>query len=183
MSESAGAAQLPGNVTIRPVRAADAQALADAYVLNRAFLQPWEPIRDESHYTAEGQRTSLDGALAEEAAGRGAFWLLVDGQRVVGRISLTDIVRGAFQNGHLGYWVAEDFQGRGLATAAAQFVCAHAERELGLHRIQAGTLAHNIGSQTVLRRCGFTAIGTAETYLLINGTWQDHVLFQRILPR
>jgi ribosomal-protein-alanine N-acetyltransferase len=177
------AVPLLGGVAIRPVCAADAQALADAYALNRGYLQPWEPIRAESHFTAEGQRTALAGALAEQDAGRRAFWLLMDGQRVVGRISLTDIVRGAFQNGHLGYWVADGFQGRGLATAAAQFVCTHADRELGLHRIQAGTLAHNFGSQTVLRRCGFTAIGTAEQYLKINGTWQDHVLFQRILPR
>ena len=105
----------------------------------------------------------------------------VDGAEVVGRISLTDIVRGAFQNGHLGYWIAQDQQGRGPGHRCHPLRLRRRAAELGLHRIQAATLRHNIASQTVLARNGFSTIGTAENYLRINGSWQDHVLFQRIL--
>ena len=52
--------------------------------------------------------------------------------------------------------------------------------ELGLHRVQAGTLLHNRGSQRVLERNGFTPIGVAPRYLHIAGRWQDHLLFQRL---
>ncbi len=52
--------------------------------------------------------------------------------------------------------------------------------ELGLHRLQAGTLVHNTGSQKVLERNGFERIGLARAYLKIAGRWQDHILFQRI---
>ncbi|MGO4385562.1 GNAT family N-acetyltransferase [Specibacter sp. RAF43] len=172
---------LDQGITIRPVAVDDAEALAAAYARHRAYLQPWEPIRPDGFYTADGQRSLLAHAVAERAAGRSHYWVLADGPRVVGRIALTDMVHGAFENGNLGYWVAEDCQGRGLATAAARHVCAFAAGELGLHRLQAGTLVHNAGSRTVLARCGFTEIGTAEKYLRINGRWQDHVLFQRIL--
>lgn len=158
----------------------DAGALANAYARNRDHLQPWEPIRAESYYTEAGQHGSLAAAAAEQATGRGLFWVLVDGGTVVGRISLTDIVRGAFQNGHLGYWIDRDWQGRGLATAAVRHACEEAAG-LGLHRIQAGTLLHNAASQAVLNHCGFASIGTAEKYLRINGSWQDHVLFQKLL--
>ena len=182
MSEPAeGPSVLRDGVSIRFVTGDDADAVATAYVRNREFLQPWEPVRPESFYTLAGQRTLLTNAVAEQAAGRGLFWVLLDGQAVVGRISLNDIVRGAFQNGHLGYWIARDYQGRGLATAAARFACT-AAAALGLHRIQAGTLVHNTGSQTVLSRNGFSRIGLAENYIRIDGRWQDHVLFQRILP-
>ena len=50
--------------------------------------------------------------------------------------------------------------------------------ELGLHRIQAETLLHNIRSQRVLERGGFVRIGMAPAYLNIAGTWQDHILYQ-----
>ena len=53
--------------------------------------------------------------------------------------------------------------------------------DLGLHRLEAGTLAHNTGSQRVLLKCGFTEIGLAPGYLKIAGEWQDHLLFQRLL--
>lgn len=172
---------LSSTVSIRLLTAADAVAIATASARNKAFLQPWEPIRPDSFYTLAGQEVLLADAVSLQHERRSLFWILLHENAVIGRISLTDIVRGAFSNGHLGYWVAEDHQGQGLATAAARFVCNYALEELGLHRLQAGTLLHNVGSQKVLARCGFTSIGIAEKYIRINGRWQDHQLFQRIL--
>lgn len=50
--------------------------------------------------------------------------------------------------------------------------------DLGLHRIQAGTLLHNVRSQRLLERTGFEQIGVAPSYLNIAGGWQDHALYQ-----
>ena len=41
--------------------------------------------------------------------------------------------------------------------------------EQGLHRIQAGTLRHNLASQKVLERNGFVRFGLAEKYIQIAG--------------
>ncbi|WP_287931090.1 GNAT family N-acetyltransferase [Arthrobacter sp.] len=171
---------LQDSVSIRPLDPSDADALAVAYARNRTYLQPWEPIRPDSFYTAAGQHERLSASLAERTAGRSYFWAMFDGSELLGCISLTDVVRGAFQNGHVGYWIASDFQGRGLATAAVAFVASFAT-EMGLHRLQAATLGHNTGSRKVLGRNGFTEIGLAPEYIKINGAWQDHVLFQKVL--
>ncbi|MDO5753633.1 GNAT family N-acetyltransferase, partial [Arthrobacter sp.] len=135
MSEPAVAqmpAVLQGNICIRPLSTHDAGPLATAYARNRAYLQPWEPVRPDEFYAESGQRAAVAGALHEDAAGRSVHWLLADADRVVGRISLTDIVHGAFLNGHVGYWVDEDFQRRGLATEALAHVC-HVAAQQGLH--------------------------------------------------
>jgi len=50
--------------------------------------------------------------------------------------------------------------------------------ELGLHRLEAGTLIDNLASQRVLEKNGFEAIGLARGYLHIGGEWRDHMLFQ-----
>jgi [ribosomal protein S5]-alanine N-acetyltransferase len=99
---------------------------------------------------------------------------------VVGQVSIDNVVRGVLQSATIGYWLDHEHVGRGLATAMVAHVVEHA-RELGLHRLEAGTLVHNTASQAVLRRSGFTEYGTAERFLFIRGAWQDHVLFQRIL--
>jgi [ribosomal protein S5]-alanine N-acetyltransferase len=49
---------------------------------------------------------------------------------------------------------------------------------LGLHRLQAGTLLHNVPSQRVLIKNGFRPFAVAPSYLKIAGEWQDHILFQ-----
>jgi len=70
--------------------------------------------------------------------------------------------------------------GRGLGTAAVREIVDLAFGPLGLHRVEAGTLRHNIGSQRVLERNGFVRFGTAPAYLKIAGSWQDHVLYQAV---
>lgn len=77
---------------------------------------------------------------------------------IVGRLTLANIVRGAFDSGELGYWLDSDLEGRGVMTRAVGAVLRTAREDLGLHRVQAGTLLHNVGSQTVLQRNGFERI-------------------------
>ena len=101
--------------------------------------------------------------------------------RIVGRFTLSGIVRGPFQSANLGYWVDGALNGRGLATAAVAGVVRTARDELGLHRLQAAVLPRNAGSRRVLERNGFERIGFAPRYLKIAGRWQDHDLFQVLL--
>ena len=68
--------------------------------------------------------------------------------------------------------------GRGVATAAVAAIARLAFGEWGLHRIEAGTLLHNTGSQRVLERNGFVRYGMAPEYLNICGRWQDCAMYQ-----
>ena len=159
----------------------DADEIARMVRANRDFLAPWEPLRDDDWLTEDRQRDAIRHLLDDHAQGVCLpHVVLDDGGRVVGRITLSGIVRGPFLSGHLGYFVSADANGRGLATAAVGRMVALAFDELGLHRVQAATLLHNVRSQGVLRRNGFVAFGVAPTYLRIAGEWQDHVLFQRV---
>ena len=167
-------------VGIRVVSTDDAEAFADLLARNRAFLAPWDPIRNEDYFTADGQRTLARRSLRRLR--QGLDWpgvITVDGAPV-GRVNLNNLIRGAFCSADLGYWVDQTHNGRGVATAAVAAVVRLAFTELDLHRVQAGTLLHNRGSQRVLERNGFTPIGIAPRYLQIAGRWQDHLLFQRL---
>ncbi|NYV78711.1 GNAT family N-acetyltransferase [Streptomyces sp. UH6] len=157
----------------------DAEELAACLTRNRAFLSPWEPVRADAYFTAGGQRAVLAESLDLYARGVMVPLLILDGDgRIAGRLSVNNVVLGAFRSASLGYWVAEEAGGRGLATAAVAEAVRLAFDDMGLHRLEAGTLLHNLASQGVLRRNGFTPFGVAPRYLRIAGRWQDHVLFQ-----
>jgi ribosomal-protein-alanine N-acetyltransferase len=170
----------PQGYLIRELELADAPALCAAYIRNKEHLAPWEPIRPASYYTPSGQEAIVRTRLDEQAAGRGASWVVAHGDDIVGHVSLSNIVRGVFQSCNLGYWTDHAHIGRGLATAAVQAAC-QAAADRGLHRVEAATLLENEASQAVLLKCGFTPIGAAPAYLFIAGRWQDHRLFQRTL--
>ena len=156
---------------IRPLTADDAGELAALLVENRTFLAPFEPPREERFYTFEGQREWLEGGNKHDFA-------ILDGSGIAGALQLSNVVHGPLQSANLGYWVAERLNGRGLATRAVADVIPIAFGELGLHRLEAGTLVDNAASQRVLEKNGFERIGIARRYLYIDGEWRDHVLFQ-----
>ncbi|HEX4010105.1 MAG TPA: GNAT family protein [Solirubrobacteraceae bacterium] len=166
--------------SIRLVTLADAPRLATLLTINRDFLAPWDPIRPEVSFTAEGQRHAIRDALEQYERGVTVpEVILADGQ-VVGRATLSNMVRGPFLSCNLGYWVDAAHNGRGIASAAVRQIVDMAFTELDLHRVEAGTLPHNVASQRVLERNGFIRFGVAPDYLRIAGRWQDHILFQTL---
>ena len=167
---------------LRLVREDDAAELAALLTANREFLAPWEPLREASWFTAAGQLTALTESLLMHARGISYPMVIELDDRIVGRANLNSIVRGAGQYASVGYWVAESVTGRGIATAAVAELRRTAFAGLNLHRLEAGTLPHNVASQRVLERNGFTRYGLAPQYVRIAGRWQDHLLYQLLNP-
>jgi ribosomal-protein-alanine N-acetyltransferase len=156
----------------RPLRPDDAEELAALLLENREFLAPFEPDRDEEFFTAETQRDRIESDAFR-------LFAVLDDDRIAGAVMLSNIARGPAQSATMGYWVAQNVGGRGIATRAVGEVVESAFGELGLHRLQAGTLLDNVASQRVLEKNGFEPIGLARRYLRIAGEWRDHLLFQR----
>lgn len=155
--------------------------LAEAYRRNRAHLTPWEPTRTDEFFTERFQREDIERRLAASSVDESCPLALVTGGEIVGRFNLAGISRGPFQSAGLGYWIDREYQGRGLASSAVQAIVDEARYKLRLHRVEASTLVHNIGSQKVLLKNGFRKIGMAPEYLKIAGQWQAHNLYQVIL--
>lgn len=159
----------------------DAPVLAELLRTNRDFLAPWEPVRADDYFTVDGQRQVIRATLDEYARGASMPHVIFDESgHVVGRITLNGIVRGPLQSCSVGFWLREADNGRGLVSAALRDIMRVAFDELGLHRIQAETLLHNVASQRVLERNGFVRFGLAPAYLNIAGEWQDHLMFQAL---
>ena len=166
---------------IRLITVEDATALADLLRVSREFLAPWQPIRPDEFFTTNGQQKAINDALHDHERGATAPYAILDGGGIVGRVTLTNIVRGPFQScvqsrllGRLSAWRPW------LGTAAVREIVEMAFGRIGLHRVEAGTLTHNIGSQRVLERNGLVRFGMAPAYLKIAGRWQDHVLYQAV---
>ncbi|MFJ6601247.1 MULTISPECIES: GNAT family N-acetyltransferase [Micrococcus] len=160
----------------------DAEALAALARSQREHLGPWEPERPAPWFTEAGQREALEHAERERAAGRAYAFVITDHDRFLGRLTLASVVRGAGQFCSIGYWVAREATGRGVATAAVGQALEIAFDELGLHRVQAEILPHNHASRRVLEHHGFQRYGLAPQYLRIAGRWQDHELWQVLAP-
>ncbi|MFE7800343.1 GNAT family N-acetyltransferase [Nocardia sp. NPDC057440] len=168
-----------GQVTLRPVRLRDAAAWSRIRLRDRAHLEPWEPT-GRGAWEARNHASnwpSLWSSLKAEAR-RGAMIPLVievDGT-FSGQLTIGNIVRGALRSAWIGYWVAKDLSGQGVATAALGLGLDHCFGPAGLHRVEATVRPENLASQAVLRNVGFREEGLLERYLDVDGAWRDHLL-------
>ena len=89
-------------------------------------------------------------------------------------VNINGIIRGAFQNGFLGYFALCPHQRRGYVRAGIQAVVSEAFTVQGLHRVEANIQPANERSSTLIRSLGFRSEGHSPRYLKIGGQWRDH---------
>lgn len=170
-----------GDTAIRPFARADLEPLLELRLSNREFLAPFEAERDASFFTRSAQAREISLDADAWASGIGYAFAVLDvstgADELIGRIALSNVVRGPWQNATLGYWIAEGRNGRGHATAAVHLACVFAFDHGGLHRVQPAIMPRNERSSAVVRNNGFRLEGRAERYLRIAGVWEDHDIY------
>ncbi len=166
---------------VRDLRSDDAQALLDLRVRNRDFLRPFEPVPAPDHFELATQATAIElGNRAWDDDREYTFGVFSpDGREMVGRVRLSVVVRGPWQNANIGYYVDRTWSGRGVCTEAVGLVVGFAFDRAGLHRVQAAVMPRNTPSIRVLEKNGFRREGLAPRYLQIDGVWENHVIFAR----
>lgn len=164
------------NIYIRLLEVSDAEAMLDLYLRNRDFFQDYSPKKDEVYYTLETQEklmeSYVEGSKKDERYSFGIF--LIETDRPIGYIALTEVLRGPLQSCYIGYSLDKQQNGKGYMTEAVKLAVDFAFNELKLHRIEAGVMPHNIRSMRVLEKAGFHKEGIAVKNVKINGQWRDH---------
>lgn len=171
-------------VRLRPARRGDVAEWARLRSVGREHLERWEPQLEERWEKAYAPRR-LKGALRAQRQGAKSGRMLVlavdVNGRFAGEVSIGGIVRGANQSGWLGYWIGEEYAGRGIGTAAVAMVLDVAFGALGIERVEATVKPDNAASIAVLERLGFLEEGRLRNYLRIDGARRDHLLYASLL--
>ena len=77
----------------------------------------------------------------------------------------------------LGYWLAEEYWGRGIMTEVVKLVAGYAFENLDIVRLQSGVLANNPGSMRVLEKAGFLKEGVLRNNIIKNGVVMDEYIY------
>ena len=166
----------PPNVVLRTLEPDRAAELLELQLRNREYWRASAPRRDDEWFTVARQRTELEAQAVDQAEGRSLNFGVHLGSELVGRLSLSGIVRGPFLNAYLGYAIDARHAGRGIGTAAVAQAVAIAWAD-GLHRVQAAVSPANAASKRALEKVGFRREGLALRYLLLDGAWRDQELW------
>ncbi len=173
------AATLPdgGGLGLRELRRGDKGDLLSLRARNAAWLKPWEPTNPDGlalTMTFEQLRRRQAASIRE---GTLLPWVVTVDGAFAGQLNLMNIERRAFRSCTVGYWVGEEFAGRGVTPLALAIAGDFALGEFGLHRLDVNIRPENHNSLAVVAKLGLREEGLKRRYLHIDGAWRDHRSF------
>jgi RimJ/RimL family protein N-acetyltransferase len=140
----------------------------------------WTQVPDD--YTEAEAREWFELQDRRRADGSELHLIIADaeGSRLLGSIGLTAIDWDD-RRGSIGYWVAPESRGEGIATRAVTLLAQWSFDELGLGRVEIKAEPANVASHRVAERAGFTREGLLRSHALIKDRRRDMVVFS-LLP-
>ena len=167
-----------GEITLRPLTYSDARAWRATRRANAAWLRPWDATAPPGSNARPSSFRSLVWRLHRQARAGTTypFAVEVDG-RFAGQVTVNNIVRGSAQFASVGYWLGQEYAGRGVMPRAVAMVIDHCFTTAGLHRIEIAIRPENSNSLRVVEKLELREVGYAPKFLHIDGAWRDHRIY------
>ncbi len=164
-------------VKIRKWRIEDAADLASA--LSNKKVQ--DNLRDGLPYPYREQdgKEFILAMLSADENDTFAFAITVN-EKVIGSIGAFRQTNIHSKTAELGYYIAEEYWGKGIMTEAVKQLCSYVFSNSDIIRIYAEPFAYNIGSQRVLEKAGFQYEGTLRRNAVKNGKVLDMKMYALI---
>ncbi|CQR47528.1 Putative ribosomal N-acetyltransferase YdaF [Paraliobacillus sp. PM-2] len=77
----------------------------------------------------------------------------------------------------IGYWLGDNYKGKGLATKSVKYFIEHAFNDLDLKKIEINVATNNMKSRAIPERLGLKEEGIIRNYEFLNGEYQDRVIY------
>ena len=127
-------------------------------------------------YTEQDGKEFISAMLSADENETFAFAITVDNM-VIGSIGIFRQGNIHRQTAELGYYIAEEYWGKGIMTEAVKQICKYVFAKSDIIRIYAEPFAYNIASCRVLEKAGFQYEGTLRSNAVKNGKVIDMKMY------
>ena len=159
---------------IRKWELSDATNLAAALSNKKVQDNLWDGL--PYPYTEQDGTDYISAMLSADENETFAFAITID-EKVVGSIGIFRQGNIHRQTAELGYYIAEEYWGRGIMTEAVRQICAYVFEKSDIIRIYAEPFAYNAASCRVLEKAGFQYEGTLRSNAVKNGEIIDMKMY------
>lgn len=159
------------SVVLQPVDIDDAERYLKMVADNYDRLSEWMRV-PKPPGTIEERRKAQAADIARGADGQGYWWLIEFEGELAGTIALHQL--NAVDKWTLvGYWLDENFTGRGIMTRSLKAVIDWSFAELGLNRVEIHASLNNPASTAIPERLGIRRESIRRKSEVINGVALD----------
>jgi ribosomal-protein-serine acetyltransferase len=166
--------ELPGGVQLRLLTERDVAELYALISANREHLAPWMPWA--ARQSLADTRAFVRTTRRQFAENNGFQMAIVRDGSIAGVVGF-HAISWPNRATTIGYWLAEDAQGRGTMTDAVRALVDHAFTAWGLNRVEIRAAVENVRSRAIPQRLGFREEGTIRQAERVGERFVDHVVY------
>ena len=152
-----------------------AEEIAAVVLENVERLKPWMPWAVDD-YSVDSAHEFISGAL-KAFADTGQFeTVIISDDRVIGALGFhnLDMVN---RSAHVGYWIAGDYEGKGIVTRCCRVLIDYIFKKLELNLVQINCNVENVRSRAIPERLGFKLEGINRQVELVHGRFGDWAVY------
>lgn len=166
------------NLVLRPLKLRDKKEWTKLRQRNQGWFRQWESTVPDEFSDGKASFYQIVKNLRVEAkAQRSLPFVMEIDKKIAGQITVANINYGSTRSAYIGYWIAEEFAGKGYTPLAVAMAIDHCFKILNLHRLEITIRPENLKSLRVVEKLGLRSEGLRPKYLHIDGDWRDHLVF------
>ncbi len=166
------------NIMLRFIRPDEAEELYKLVDENRAYLRKWLDWVDDQR-SPEASRANILKRIAQAEHGETLDLGIYHGGKLIGSMGFNKIVAKS-KRAEIGYWLAEEHEGKGIMTDCARAMLAYGFEELHLHRIEIHCGITNEKSAAIPERLGFRQDGVLRDASFLYDHFESSKVFSQL---
>ena len=167
--------QLSESLTIKTLQTEDAQELFEVVNKNRKHLREWLPWLDYNT-TATDSETFI-GIIKKQYLKDKSFQCGVFYNDVLVGMCGFHPINQANNSVTIGYWLSENYEGKGIITRCSKFFIRYAFEELKLNKVCIPVAEKNKKSRAVAERLGLVNEGIEREAEVLYGNYVNHIRY------
>jgi ribosomal-protein-serine acetyltransferase len=165
-------------ISLAPLKLSDTQELFELTNASRQHLRVWLPWVDATK-SPRDSRNFIRSALKQHAANSGTHLGIRRQGTLVGVIGFL-YIDWINRKAEIGYWLGDEYLGRGIMTRCCRAVVDLAFTKLKLNRVEMRVAAGNAKSRAIPERLGLHNEGVLREAQRLDGRFTDMIIYSML---
>ncbi|MEH7381826.1 GNAT family protein [Bacillus sp. JJ1533] len=167
--------QIDEELSLKLIELSDAERIFELTDQSRAYLREWLPWLDMTT-KVEDTKAYMESCRKSYVDNKGLHTVIVYKNEIVGVASFNSI-DWSNKITYIGYWLGQQYQGKGIMTRVAEALTDYAFNELKLNRVEIRAAVNNHKSRSIPERLGFVKEGEIRQSEWLYDHYVDHVIY------
>lgn len=163
------------NISLKLIELHDAERVFAITDKSRNYLKEWLPWLDFTN-NLEDTKDFIRGCLKGFVENNSLSTVILFNEEIIG-IAGFNSINWSNKTAYIGYWLGQEYQGKGIMTKVVKALTNYAFNDLKLNKVEIRAAVGNIKSRRLPEKLGFVNEGSIRKAEWLYNRYVDHIVY------